>query len=63
MAIYPDHESAPEYAHNLDGSAWGVSDPEMDELMPEVRDAVLIAIRNQKQWIVVICLKFVTFER
>lgn len=48
VAIYPDHESAPRYAHTaLDGSAWGLSDPEMDELMPEVRDAVLIAIRNQ----------------
>lgn len=47
VAIYPDHESAPEYAQYLDGSAWGLSDPEMDELMPEVRDAVLIAIRNQ----------------
>lgn len=47
VGIYPDHESAPDYAQNLDGSAWGLSDPEMDELMPEVRDAVLIAIRNQ----------------
>ena len=48
VAIYPDHESAPNYAQTaLDGSAWGLSDPEMDELMPEVRDAVLIAIRNQ----------------
>ena len=48
VAIYPDHESAPQYAHAaLDGSAWGLSDPEMDELMPEVKDAVLIAIRNQ----------------
>lgn len=48
VSISPDPESAPRYAlTDLDESAWGLSDPEMDELMPEVRDAVLIAIRNQ----------------
>lgn len=46
VAIYPNHESAPDYANTLDGSAWGLTDPEMDELMPDVRDAVLMAIRN-----------------
>lgn len=46
VAIYPDHEGAPDYAQNLDGSAWGLSDPDMEEFMPEIRDAVLIAIRQ-----------------
>lgn len=46
VGIFPDHESAPEYAHfALDGSAWGLNNENFDELMPDIKEAVTNQIR------------------
>jgi hypothetical protein len=47
VAIYPDHESAPEYAHfALDGNAWGLNVEHWDELMPKVVVSLQDGIRD-----------------
>lgn len=47
VGIFPDHESAPEYAHfALDGSAWGLNNEHFDELLPEIKEAVTNQIRD-----------------
>jgi hypothetical protein len=47
VGIFPDHESAPEYAHfALNGDAWGLNNENFDELMPEIKEAVTNQIRD-----------------
>jgi hypothetical protein len=46
VAIWPDHESAPEYAHDLDASAWGLQPDDLDERMEEITIAVVEQIRD-----------------
>lgn len=46
VGIYPHHEDAPEYAQNLDGNAWGLNNENFDELVPEMKDAVVNRIRQ-----------------
>lgn len=46
VGIFPDHESAPEYAHfALNGDAWGLNNENFDELMPDIKEAVTNQIR------------------
>lgn len=47
VGIFPDHESAPEYAHfALNGDAWGLNTENFDELMPDIKEAVTNQIRD-----------------
>lgn len=47
VGIFPNHESAPEYAHfALDGDAWGLNTENFDELMPDIKEAVTNQIRD-----------------
>ncbi len=47
VGVFPDHESAPEYAHfALDGNAWGLNVEHWDELMPEVVVSLQDGIRD-----------------
>ena len=46
VAIYPDHESAPEYAHDLDPTAWGLQPQDLDEKRSELLTMVQNQIRD-----------------
>lgn len=47
VGVFPDHESAPEYAHfALDGNAWGLNVEHWDELMPKVVVSLQDGIRD-----------------
>jgi len=46
VAIWPDHESAPEYAHDLDASAWGLQPQDLDGKREEIVSAVIDQIRD-----------------
>lgn len=47
VGIFPDHESAPEYAvFALDPNAWGLNDENFGELAPEMSEAVVEQIRD-----------------
>lgn len=45
VGVYLDTD-APDYSKFLEQSAWGLTDESFDELMPEMRDAVVDGIRN-----------------
>lgn len=46
VAIYPDHESAPSYAHMLDGRAWGLTESDFEEIRPDMKKHIVNEIRN-----------------
>ena len=46
VSIWPDHETAPEYAQALKGSAWGLNPENRSECVPEIKDIAINKIRE-----------------
>lgn len=45
VAIYPDHERAPEYAHLLDANAWGIQKGDLEEKREEILTTIQTNLR------------------
>lgn len=46
VGIYPDHESAPDYAHLLLERAWGLTEEDLAEIRPEMVEHLVTELKN-----------------